>query len=143
LTVLSKMTKRDEIYRCNICGNIVEVLHEGRGTLVCCGQNMELQTERLKDEGKEKHVPLIQKTNVGIKVKIGSLPHPMEVRHYIEWIEVIAGPNTYRKFLSPGTQAEAEFKIEADKIEAMEKIEVMGKIKVRAYCNIHGLWKTL
>ncbi|OIO40765.1 desulfoferrodoxin [Candidatus Pacearchaeota archaeon CG1_02_31_27] len=123
------MTKRDEIYRCNICGNIVEVLHEGRGTLVCCGQNMELQTERLKDEGKEKHVPLIQKTNVGIKVKIGSLPHPMEVRHYIEWIELTADGITHKKFLKPGDAPEAEFLCN-------------GKIlTARAYCNIHGLWK--
>jgi len=104
---------------------------------------MGLLAEKTEDVGQEKHLPIIEKSETGVKIKIGSIPHPMEQEHYIEWIEVIAGPNTYRKFLSPGTQAEAEFKIEADKIEAMEKIEVMGKIKVRAYCNIHGLWKTL
>lgn len=123
------MTEQKQIYRCSICGNIVEVLHPGNGELVCCGQQMELLKEKTKDEGSEKHVPIIEKTDKGIKVKVGSVPHPMEESHYIEWIEVIADGRTYRKFLKPGDKPEAEFEIKADNIFA------------RAYCNLHGLWK--
>ena len=124
------MTERKQIYKCNICGNIVEVLHAGVGQLVCCGQPMELLTEKTTDVGLEKHVPVIEKTAKGIKVKVGSVPHPMEQKHYIEWIEVIADGTSYRKFLNPGDKPEAEFKITAEKIAARE------------YCNIHGLWKS-
>ena len=124
------MTKKNQIYKCNICGNIVEVLHAGIGELVCCGQPMELLKEKTEDEGTEKHVPIIEKTNKGFKVKVGSIPHPMEEKHYIEFIEVIADGKTYRKDLKPGEKPEAEFCIKADKIEARE------------YCNVHGLWKS-
>jgi len=124
------VTERKQIYKCNICGNIVEVLHAGVGQLVCCGQPMELLTEKTTDVGLEKHVPVIEKTAKGIKVKVGSVPHPMEQKHYIEWIEVIADGTSYRKFLNPGDKPEAEFKITAEKIAARE------------YCNIHGLWKS-
>jgi len=124
------MTKLREIYKCNICGNVVEVLHTGVGQLVCCGQPMELLKEKTMDVGSEKHVPMIEKTKTGIKVKIGSVPHPMEEKHYIEWIQVIADGVGCRKFLKPGDKPEAEFNIKADKIEARE------------YCNIHGLWKS-
>jgi len=124
------MTELKKIYRCNVCGNIVEVLHAGIGQLVCCGQPMELLQEKTEDVGLEKHVPVIEKTETGIRVKVGSVPHPMEEKHYIEWIEIIADGNVYRKFLKPGDKPEAEFEIKAEKIEARE------------YCNIHGLWRS-
>jgi superoxide reductase len=124
------MVQLKEIYRCKICGNIVEVIHASDGELVCCGQPMELLTEKLVDVGNEKHVPVIEKTGTGVKVKIGSLPHPMEQKHYIEWIELIADENVYRKYLKPGDKPEAEFCVTAKKLSARE------------YCNIHGLWKS-
>ncbi|MDP3011764.1 MAG: desulfoferrodoxin [Candidatus Hydromicrobium sp.] len=124
------MTEQKQIYKCNICGNIVEVLYAGGGQLVCCGQPMELLKEKIEDVGKEKHVPVIEKTETGIRVKVGSVAHPMEEKHYIEWIEIIADGASYRKFLKPGDKPEAEFCIKAEKIEARE------------YCNIHGLWKS-
>ncbi len=123
------MTKRSQIYKCEICGNIVEVLHEGKGELVCCGQPMKVFTENTADAAKEKHVPVIEKVSGGLKVKVGSVPHPMEEKHFIEWIEIIADGKVYRQFLQPGDNPEAMFSIEADTITA------------RAYCNIHGLWK--
>ena len=124
------MTKLREIYRCNICGNIVEVVNASIGTLVCCGQPMELLVEKTKDVELEKHVPIIEKTENGVKVKVGSIPHPMEEKHYIQWIEIIADNKVYRKFLKPGEKPEAEFCISAKRIEARE------------YCNLHGLWKS-
>jgi superoxide reductase len=124
------MTKPKQVYKCNICGNIVEVLHSGVGQLVCCGQPMELLTEKSVDVGLEKHVPVIEKVGNKVKVKVGSVPHPMEQKHWIEWIEVIADGRVYRKFLNPGEKPEAEFEITAEKLEARE------------YCNIHGLWKS-
>ena len=124
------MTEQKQVYKCNICGNIVEVLHAGAGQLVCCGQPMELLVERTEDVGKEKHVPVMEETETGIRVKVGSIPHPMEENHYIEWIEVIADDVIYRRFLKPGHKPEAEFEIVAE------------NITVREYCNVHGLWKS-
>jgi len=124
------MTELKQVYKCNICGNIVEVLHSGIGELVCCGQPMELLKEKAEDVGQEKHVPVIEKTETGIKVKVGSIPHPMEEKHYIEWIEVTTNGVSYRKFLKPGDKPEAEFEIKAEKIEARE------------CCSIHGLWRS-
>ena len=124
------MTQQKQIYKCNVCGNIVEVLHSGVGQLVCCGQPMELLKEKIEDMGLEKHVPVIERVKKGIRVKVGSLPHPMEEKHYIEWIEIIADGEYCRKFLNPGDKPEAEFEIKVEKIEARE------------YCNIHGLWKS-
>jgi superoxide reductase len=124
------MTEVKQIYKCNICGNIVEVLHAGVGQLVCCGQPMELLKVKTKDLGLEKHVPVIEKSNGKIKVKVGSVSHPMEDKHWIEWIELVADGKVYRKFLNPGDSPEADFEIEAEKITARE------------YCNLHGLWKT-
>lgn len=118
-----------EVYKCEICGNIVEVLHGGAGTLVCCGQDMILQKENTTDAAQEKHVPIVEKTADGFKVKVGSVPHPMEPKHYIEWVEIIADGTAYRKFLNPGDAPEAEFKIDAAEITARE------------YCNVHGHWK--
>ena len=124
------MTKLNQIYKCSVCGNIVEVVHTGVGTLVCCGKDMILQEENTVDASKEKHVPVIEETENGIKVKIGSVPHPMETEHYIEWIEIINGDKAARHFLKPGDAPEAEFKIKKSE----------GLI-VREYCNLHGLWK--
>ena len=124
------MTKRKQIYKCALCGKIVEVLHEGAGELVCCGQPMKLMEENAVDAAQEKHVPVIEKTADGIKVMVGSVPHPMEEKHYIEWIELIADGQAYREFLRPGGKPEAVFKIEVEKMTARE------------YCNIHGLWKS-
>ncbi len=123
------MAERLEIYKCEACGNIVEVVHEGVGELRCCGTPMKLFAENTVDAAKEKHVPVIEKTAGGIKVIVGAVKHPMEKAHYIEWIEVIADGKTYREFLKPGNPPAAEFAIRAD------------KIVVREYCNLHGLWK--
>jgi superoxide reductase len=123
------MTERLEIYKCDVCGNIVEVVHEGKGELVCCGQPMKLFKENTVDAAKEKHVPVVEKTADGFKVKVGEVAHPMEEKHYIEWIELIADGKSYRQFLKPGEVPEAVFKIDADQVTARE------------YCNVHGLWK--
>jgi len=124
------MTKINQVYRCNVCGNIVELVHAGAESLVCCGQPMELLKENSVDAAKEKHVPVIEKTASSVMVKVGGVPHPMEETHYIEWIEIIADGKVCKKFLKPGDAPEAEFCLKADNIEA------------RAYCNIHGLWKS-
>jgi superoxide reductase len=122
------MVKLNEIYKCNICGNIVEVRHASVGELVCCGQPMEHLIEKSKDEGLEKHVPIVEKTSYGILVKVGSVPHPMEEKHYIEFIEVILQDEIHIKYFKPGEKPEHEFKVKGD------------KFIVREYCNIHGLW---
>ena len=101
------MANRYEVYKCEVCGNIVEVLHGGAGELVCCGQPMKLMKENTTDAAKEKHVPVVEKVAGGIKVKIGSVAHPMEEKHYIEWIEIIADGKAYRQFLAPGQAPEA------------------------------------
>ena len=124
------MTGLKQVYRCNVCGNIVEVLHVGQGELVCCGQPMELLQEKTADAGREKHVPVVEATDSGLRVKVGSVPHPMEEKHYIEWVEVITDGDGCRKFLRPGDKPEAEFEIKSKKVAARE------------YCNIHGLWKS-
>ena len=125
------MAKLREIYTCEICGNIVEVIHEGDGSLVCCNEEMKLLEGKTDDSANEKHVPYIQKTMSGILVKIGqNQDHPMTEEHYIEWIQVIADGVAYRNFLKPGDKPEAEFAIEADNVSARE------------YCNVHGLWKS-
>lgn len=118
-----------EVYKCEICGNIVEVIHGGEGELVCCGQPMRLLDAKTADQGKEKHVPVIEKVAGGVKVKVGSIAHPMEEKHYIEWIEVIADGKAYRQFLKPGQAPEAVFAIDGKSLTARE------------LCNIHGMWK--
>jgi len=123
------MTEVKQIYKCKTCGNIVEVEHAGDGELVCCGQPMILQAANTVDAAQEKHVPVIAKTEKGYKVKIGSVPHPMEEAHFIEWIELIADGKSYRQFLKPGDAPEAEFCVEASVVQARE------------YCNLHGLWQ--
>lgn len=123
------MTERLQIYKCEICGNIVELLHEGAGELVCCGEPMRLFEENTVDAAREKHVPVIEKTEDGYKVTVGSVPHPMTEEHYIEWIELVADGVAYRRFLHPGDTPEATFCIQAAQVIARE------------YCNLHGLWR--
>ncbi|TDA25008.1 MAG: desulfoferrodoxin [Archaeoglobi archaeon] len=124
------MTELLQVYKCEICGNIVEVLHAGRGQLVCCGRPMKLMEVKKVEEGKEKHLPVVERSGDRIVVKVGSVPHPMEEKHYIEWIEILADGNVYRKHLKPGEKPMAEFSLKAEKVSA------------RGYCNIHGLWQS-
>ncbi len=123
------MTQKRQVYKCMKCGNIVEVLHAGEGGLVCCGEPMKLLVENTTDAAKEKHVPVLEKTVDGWWVKVGAVAHPMEEKHYIEWIELIADDTSYRAFLSPGQEPKAFFPVKANKVTARE------------YCNLHGLWK--
>ena len=130
---LITMTKINQVYKCPICGNIVEVVHDGAGTLVCCNKEMILMSDDIKLEGKEKHIPVVEKKGNIISVKVGSIDHPMTPEHYIEWIEIITEHRTYKKFLNPNQtrpdQPIAIFEIDAEVISA------------RAYCNLHGLRK--
>ncbi len=123
------MAEKLQIYKCAVCGNIVEVLHGGAGELVCCGKPMELLDEKTADAATEKHVPVIEKIDGGYKVTVGSTAHPMTEEHHIEWIELLAGGKAYRQFLDPGDAPEAQFSVEADSVTARE------------HCNLHGLWK--
>lgn len=123
------MAERREVYKCELCGNIVEVLWGGKGELVCCGQPMKLMKEGVVDAAKEKHVPVVEKTADGYKVKVGSVAHPMEEKHYIQWVELVADDISYFQFLKPGDPPEATFCVKAEKVYARE------------YCNLHGLWK--
>lgn len=124
------MPQRLEIYKCALCGNIVEMVHEGEGDLVCCGQPMKHFAENTVDAAREKHVPVKEMTAAGLQVKVGSVPHPMEAKHYIEWIEIIDADRTCRQFLKPGQAPEAVFCAKDPSVVARE------------YCNIHGLWKS-
>ncbi len=123
------MAEKLQIYKCNVCGNIVEVLHGGDGELVCCNKPMQLLEEKTADAKTEKHVPVIEKIDGGYKVKVGSVPHPMKEEHFIEWIELLADGKAYRQFLKPGDEPEAKFSVKAASVSARE------------HCNVHGLWK--
>ncbi len=123
------MVEQLQVYKCLKCGNIVEVLHGGVGQLVCCNEPMKLMREGIIDAATEKHVPVVEKTAGGYQVKVGAVSHPMEEKHYIEWIEIIADGRVYRRFLKPGEKPEATYQIEA------------GSVTAREYCNLHGLWK--
>lgn len=123
------MAEQLQVYKCDTCGNIIEVLHAGGGELVCCGQPMKLFKENTVDAAREKHVPVVEKTVDGFKVKVGSVAHPMEEKHWIEWVELVVDGKVYRQFLKPGQAPEATFCIKADQATARE------------YCNLHGLWK--
>lgn len=122
--------ERLQVYKCEVCGNQVEMLHAGGGELVCCSQPMKLYKENTVDAAKEKHVPVVERVEGGFKVKLGSVAHPMNADHYITWIELVADGKVYREFLEPGMAPEATFKIDAANVYA------------RAYCNLHGLWKS-
>jgi len=123
------MIAKNSVYKCEVCGNIVEVLHVGGGELVCCGKPMKELTENTVDASKEKHIPVVTKTETGYKVSVGSVQHPMEEKHFIEFIELIADGVSYKKYLKPGDVPEAEFCVKA------------SSVTVREYCNMHGLWK--
>ncbi len=123
------MTKINEIYRCNICGNIVSMVHGGAGSLICCGEEMKLVKENSVDAAKEKHVPIVEEKGDEIIVRVGEILHPMEEAHYIEWIELICNDKSIRHFLKPGDKPEAKF----------EKLS--NPYTIRAYCNLHGLWR--
>lgn len=123
------MAKRFEVYKCELCGNIVESVHTGSGALNCCNQDMVLMSENTTDAAVEKHVPVIEKSDGSIKVTVGSVAHPMEDDHYIEWIELLADGKSYTQYLNPGDAPEAVFNISADKVTARE------------FCNKHGHWK--
>lgn len=123
------MTKVNQVFKCQMCGNIVEILHKGAGDLVCCGQPMSLMEENTVDAAQEKHVPVLEKTGDGYKVTVGAVAHPMEEKHWIEWIELIADGMTYRQNLTPGDTPEALFPVDAEDVTA------------RAYCNLHGNWR--
>ena len=124
------MTERLQVYKCEACGNIVEVLEIGAGELVCCDEPMKLQQEKTQDAATEKHVPFIEKTEGGYSVRIGqNAAHPMEEKHYIQWIELLLDGKAYRQFLKPGDAPEAFFAATGENVSARE------------YCNIHGLWK--
>lgn len=124
------MRKRYQVYKCEVCGNIVQVLHGGVGSMICCNRPMKLLDEQTKEAGSEKHVPIIEQTNDGILVKVGSIQHPMDPDHYIEWIEVISGDKIYRKHLEPGMAPEVNFKIDGNESIARE------------YCTVHGMWRS-
>lgn len=123
------MVKKHEIYKCSICGNIVEVVNPSGGTLVCCGKPMDLLEENTTEAALEKHIPVVEKSGNKVTVKVGSIEHPMQPEHFIMWIEVETDDNVYRKYLKPGEKPEAEFQIDDD------------IVAVREYCNVHGLWK--
>jgi superoxide reductase len=123
------MAQQFEVYKCQHCGIIATIAHEGAGSMICCGEPMRLMKEGGTDGAKEKHVPVIEKTASGFKVKVGSAAHPMEADHWIEWIELLADGKSFRQFLKPGQLPEAEFNIRAEKATARE------------YCNKHGHWK--
>ncbi|MCI5222175.1 MAG: desulfoferrodoxin [Candidatus Electrothrix sp. AR4] len=123
------MTKKNEVYKCPLCGNIVQVLHTGAGELVCCGQPMDLMAENTVDAAQEKHVPVLEKTDNGYTVRVGSVAHPMEEKHWIEWIELVTDTAVYRRNLQPGDAPEVVFCTDAVEVTA------------RAYCNLHGHWQ--
>lgn len=125
------MAELKQIYRCVVCHNVVEVVRPGAGELICCGKPMEAMLEKTTDEGKEKHVPVIEETKGGVRVLVGSVPHPMEEAHHIEWIEIVADGRVCRQHLLVADRPKAEFCVEAKQILA------------RAFCNIHGLWKSV
>lgn len=122
------MTELNQIYRCSVCGNVVEVLQAGGGELHCCGKPMCLLVENSVDAAKEKHVPVIEKITGGYKVTVGSVLHPMQPEHYIQWIELLADGQVLRRQLRPGEKPEAVFMTDAE------------EVKAREFCNLHGLW---
>ena len=123
------MAQLHEVYKCATCGNIIEILHGGAGALTCCGQPMKLLKEGSTDAAQEKHVPVIEKIDGGYRVSVGSVAHPMEEKHYVEWIELLADGKSCKQFLKPGDKPEAVFLTDTSTVSARE------------YCNLHGLWK--
>ncbi len=124
------MAKRLEVYKCVKCGILLEIMAEGGGEVSCCGAPMKLMKEGTTDGATEKHIPVVEKTATGYKVKVGSVAHPMQADHWIQWIELVADGVSYTRFLNPGDAPEAEFCIQAKEVCARE------------YCNLHGHWKS-
>jgi len=127
------VTENNEVYRCRVCDNVIEVLKRGEGELVCCKAPMELLKPKTEGTGQEKHVPVSEETEVGFKVMVGEIPHPMEENHFIEWIEIIADDRIHLQNLKPEETPQAEFFLDPKSVE---------QITVRSYCNVHGLWKS-
>jgi len=127
------VTEKGAVYRCKVCDNVIEVLQDGEGELVCCQVPMTLLEARKEDTGQEKHVPIVEKTEGGLLVKVGEVAHPMEENHCIDWIEVKADGNIYRQTLQPGDQPQAQFALDPDEV---------SQISVRSFCSIHGLWRS-
>jgi superoxide reductase len=125
------MTQRLEIYKCELCGNMVEMLNSAGGTLSCCGQAMKKLDEKMADFTTEKHVPIVQAIPEGTRVVVGSTPHPMKDEHFVEWIEIVNGPYVQRKYLKPGEKPEADF-----------YVKYHDGLVGREYCNLHGVWKS-
>ena len=124
------MTQKDQIYKCEKCGNLISVVHDAGGSLLCCGEEMILLEPNTVDAAQEKHVPVIEKTGNTVKVSVGSVAHPMEAEHYIETISILSDKRLYRVYMCPGDKPEATFEINEDVQCA------------RAYCNLHGLWES-
>lgn len=124
------MTKKNDVYKCNVCGNITEVLHESGGTLSCCNQPMQKLEENSVEASKEKHIPVVTPVPGGYKVSVGSVEHPMEDKHFIEWIELVTESTVLRKQLKPGEKPEVIFLTDAKTVYARE------------YCNLHGHWRS-
>ena len=123
------MTERMQIFKCELCDNMVEVVHGGAGELVCCAKLMKHMVDDTVDAAKEKHVPIIEKNSDVYIVKVGSIEHPMTGEHYIEWVELSADNMVYKQYLKPGIKPQAELNLKVNKVVA------------RAYCNLHGLWE--
>ena len=121
---------KNQIYKCDVCGNTVEIVHGSMGTLVCCNKEMRLLKENTVDASVEKHKPVLVGKGTTSKIMVGSVPHPMEEKHYVEWIEIINGDYVNRKYLKPGDKPEADF-----------YVQKQPGLIVREYCNIHGLWQ--
>ena len=124
------MSKQLSIYKCELCGNVVEVFHAAAGDLTCCGETMEECQAQYVDPATNKHVPIVEKVDGGYKITVGSTPHPMTAEHCIEWIELLADDNACRCHFQPGDVAEVIFNVQA------------SKVKARSYCNLHGLWQS-
>ena len=125
------MTRLRELYRCEICGNVVEILNEGAPDLHCCGQAMEKLYAKTEDQGQEKHVPVVEEVDGGVKIKVGSVEHPMEEKHYIKFIEVLTADKVIKAELKPGQKPEAKFCVKKSDI-----------VEVREFCTVHMLWKS-
>ena len=124
------MTEKKQIYKCQVCGIVVEVLDGGAGECICCGKPMQAMQAKTEDATTEKHVPYIEQVEGGVKVRVGqNAAHPMEEKHWIQWIEVQTDGKSCRQFLNPGDAPEAVFPVTGDDVTARE------------FCNLHGLWK--
>jgi superoxide reductase len=121
-------TEQMQVYKCEVCGIVAEVLDGGAGNLVCCGQQMVRMSENMVDASREKHLPVVERTPEGIRVSVGAVAHPMEAKHFIQWVELQAGKQLCRHYFKPGDKPQALFSIDAGNV-------------VRSYCNLHGLWK--